>query len=184
MNIVVGTSLCIIAALAFVIICANAAATVWRQVGRNRQAVAAVCFLAIVCTIAAQKVSIRIDPLLADAGTYATNDVFHVAVSNASAYAGVDFSASPLLVYARQHGMTNAEDWVELTPRLYFAQQPADYARTNATNFDYQVFLDYVPPSPVHTNGVFELHGFTVATNSAERAAGFINSRPIIKEAQ
>ena len=105
-------------------------------------------------------------------------------------YAAVDFSDCDILVYAREHGLTNASDYVELTPRRVFGDLPADYAIANATNYDYMVYLDYIPPSPVHTNGVFELHGFTIegngewGTGNGERAAGFINSQPILKEEQ
>lgn len=186
MNIVVGTSLCIIAALAFVIICANEAATVWRQMGRNRQSVAAVCFLAVVCMLHAQKnmPTITVDSLMTDEGCYATNDLFHVELSKAPGYAVVDFSTSPVLVYARERASTNVADWVELLPRRLFGELPADYAIENATNFNYMVYLNYIPPSPVHTNGVFKLHGFTIDGFSGERSAGFINSTPITLEAE
>ena len=83
-----------------------------------------------------------------------------------------------MLVYAREHGLTNATDWIELTPRRTFAQLPADYAIVNATNHNFMIYLDYVPPSPVHTNGVFELRGFIIDDTDAGRAAGFINSMP------
>ncbi len=125
---------------------------------------------------------IDIDALLRDAGCYATNDVLHVAVTNAPAYAALDFSTSAVLVYARERGSTNALDWTELTPRRTFGELPADYTIANATNYNYMVYLDYIPPSPVHTNGVFELRGFVVEELDDARSAGFINSRPIIKE--
>lgn len=145
---------------------------------------AALCVLMVACAICAQKPSpgpaIRLDSLIADAGCYATNDVFHVAATNAPAYAAIDFSTSPVLVYARMRGLTNALDWAELTPRRLFGDLPADYAIANATNYDYIVYLDYIPPSPVHTNGVFELHGFILIEDVATRGAGFINSLPEI----
>lgn len=159
---------------------------VWRSFTGRRGAFAALAALAIACTIFGQKPagpSINIDRLLQDAGCYATNDVFHVAVTNAPAYAGVDFSACDVLVYARERASTNAASWFELTPRKKFSQQPADYAIEDATNYNYLVYLDYVPPSPVHTNGVFELRGFVVPDdepgNLEQLAAGFINSRAI-----
>lgn len=152
--------------------------TVWRNMEKRRKDMVALAVLAVACTIIAQKVSILFDQIVQDTGTYATNDVFHVSVSNATAYAGVDLSAADVLVYARQHGLTNAADWIELAPRRTFAQLPADYAVANATNFDYMIFINYVPPSPVHTNGVFELHGFIIEDTDACRAAGFINSLP------
>ena len=159
----------------------------------KRGTFAALAALAAVCTICAQKTSgpmIQLDSLIRDAGCYATNNVFHAAATNAPAYAALDFSTSPVLVYARERGLTNATDWAELTPRRMFGDLPADYAIANATNYDYMVYLDYIPPSPAHTNGVFELRGFVIPgngeleTGNGERAAGFINSKPILKEDQ
>lgn len=147
---------------------------------------AALCVLMVACAICAQKPSpgpvIRLDSLIADAGCYATNDVFHVAATNAPAYAALDFSTSPVLVYARMRGLTNALDWAELTPRRLFGDLPADYAIANATNYDYMIYLDYIPPSPVHTNGVFELRGFVIDGYPGSRASGFINSQPKLED--
>lgn len=181
MNIVVTVSLAFFFAVGLGLAAAGGIRAAWRGLGRRRGVSAALAAFAIVATICAQKPSgpaITVDALLRDAGCYATNDVFHVAVSNAPAYAAIDFSACPVLVYAREHGLTNATDWIELTPRRTFAQLPADYAIVNATNFNYMIYLDYVPPSPVHTNGVFELQGFIIDDADAGRAAGFINSMP------
>lgn len=158
--------------------------TAWQDLKRGT--FAALAALAAVCTICAQKTSgprITLDSLIRDAGCYATNDVFHVAATNSPAYAALDFSTSDVLVYARERASTNATDWAELLPRRTFAALPADYAIANATNYDYMVYLDYIPPSPVHTNGVFELRGFLMfdVEDAAERAAGFINSQPKIE---
>ena len=88
------------------------------------------------------------------------------------------------MVFARERASTNAASWFELTPRKKFSQQPADYAIENATNFNYMVYLNYVPPSPVHTNGVFELYGFVIENEAQgeldQLAAGFINSRAFL----
>ena len=159
----------------------------WRRNGRRYGVAASLIGLAVVCTINAQKPGptpvITVDSFLADAGSYATNDVLHVAVTNAPAYAGIDFSACPVLVYARPRGLSDAPEWEELLPRRTFSELPADYAIEDATNYNYLVYLDYVPPSPVHTNGVFELRGFVVPGdepgNLEQLAAGFINSRTI-----
>lgn len=159
----------------------------WRRNGRRYGVAASLIGLAVVCTINAQKPNppvITVDSFLADAGSYATNDVLHVAVTNAPAYAGIDFSSCPVLVYARPRGLSDAPKWEELLPRRTFSELPADYAIEDATNYNYLVYLDYVPPSPVHTNGVFELRGFMVPDdepgNLEQLAAGFINSRAII----
>lgn len=153
---------------------------------QKRGTLAVLSMLAVVCMIHAQKniPTITVDFLLSDDGCYATNDLFHVELSKAPGYATVDFSTSPILVYARERSSTNAVDWVELLPRRLFGELPADYAIVNATNYNYLVYLDYVPPSPVHTNGVFELHGFLIDGFTGERGAGFINSKPITLEAE
>ena len=161
---------------------------VWRSFTGRRGAFAALAAFAVVATICAQKPGptpvITVDAFLRDAGCYATNDVLHVAVTNAPAYAGIDFSSCPVLVYARPRGLSDAPEWEELLPRRTFSELPADYAIEDATNYNYLVYLDYVPPSPVHTNGVFELRGFMVPGdepgNLEQLAAGFINSRAII----
>lgn len=189
MNIVIAICLTILLAMAIVIAAAGGIAAAWRGLDRRRGTFAALAAFAAVMTICAQKPSgpaITIDALLRDAGCYATNDVFHVAVENAPNYAALDFSASPVLVYAREHG--SSANWVELLPRRLFGALPADYAIQGATNYDYLVYLDYIPPSPVHTNGVFELHGFLIpgngdeGTGNGELGAGFINSLPILQE--
>ena len=187
MNIVISICLTILIAMVFIVAAAGGIQAAWRGLDRRRGTFAALAAFAAVATICAQKPgpsgpTITIDALLRDAGCYATNDVFHVAVENAPNYAALDFSASPVLVYARERASTNAADWVELTPRRTFGQLPADYAIVNATNYNYTLWLDYIPPSPVHTNGVFELHGFTIDGFTGERAAGFINSLPILEE--
>ena len=160
---------------------------VWRSFTGRRGAFAALAAFAVIATICAQKPNppvITVDSFLADAGSYATNDVLHVAVTNAPAYAGIDFSLCPVLVYARPRGLSDAPEWEELLPRRTFSELPADYAIEDATNYNYLVYLDYVPPSPVHTNGVFELRGFVVPGdepgNLEQLAAGFINSRAIL----
>ena len=178
MNIVVTVSLALLFVIGLGLFAFAAIRSAWRGLGPQR--FCALLAASVVATIVAQKApwNVTIDSLVADAGCYATNDVFHVAISNSVAYAAIDFSACPVLVYARQHGLTNATDWIELTPRRTFVQLPADYAIVNATNFNYMIYLDYVPPSPVHTNGVFELQGFIIDDADAGRAAGFINSMP------
>lgn len=183
MNLVTSIALAILGGIFAALAAFGGIRAAWRGLGRRRGVSAALAAFAVVATICAQKPSgpaITVDALLRDAGCYATNDVFHAAVSNAPAYAAIDFSACPMLVYARERGQTNAADWAELTPRRTFSELPADYAIVNATNYNYLVYLNYVPPSPVHTNGVFELHGFMVPGddpgNLEQLAAGFINS--------
>jgi len=177
MNIITCISLVFLLALALVLAAAAACRTAWRGLDRRRGRFAALAVLAAACAVFAQKPgTISFDRLIADAGSYLTNDVVHVAATNAAAYASLDFSSSPLLVYARSINSTNAADWVELEPRRTFGELPADWHLTDATNYNVLVALDYVPPSPVHTNGVYELRGFKVGETPTERAAGFIRS--------
>lgn len=189
MNIIVTAALAFFFVIGLGLAAAGGIRAAWRGLGRRRGVSAALAAFAVIATICAQKPgpsgpTITVDTLLRDAGCYATNDVFHAAVTNAPAYAAIDFSACSVLVYARERGQTAAADWFELTPRRTFSGLPADYAIANATNYNYMVYLDYVPPSPVHTNGVFELHGFVIPGyepgNLEQLAAGFINSRAII----
>lgn len=189
MNMLVTAALAFFFAIGLGLAAAGGIRAAWRGLGRRRGVSAALAAFAVVATICAQKPgpsgpTITIDALLRDVGCYATNDVFHAAVTNAPSYAGVDFSDCDLMVYARERASTNAASWFELTPRKKFSQQPADYAIENATNFDYMVYLNYVPPSPVHTNGVFELYGFVIENEAQgepdQLAAGFINSRAFL----
>ena len=183
MNILTVTALSFLLAVGLVLAAAAASRTVRRNLGRRRGAFAALAVLAVACAVLAQKSgTISFDRLIADAGSYLTNDVVHVAATNAAAYASFDFSASPLLVYARPVGSTNSADWAELEPRRTFGEQPADWHLPNATNYNVLVAVDYVPPSPVHTNGVYELRGFVVPSAGADtRAAGFIRSDTELK---
>lgn len=186
MNFVTSISLVVLGAMFLALLGWGSIRAAWRNCEGRRGVFAALAILAAICSIVAQKPSpdtptITVDALLRDVGCYATNNVFHAAVTNAPSYAGVDFSDCDLMVYARERGSTDAASWFELKPRKKFSQQPADYAIENATNFNYMVYLNYVPPSPVHTNGVFELYGFVIENEAQgeldQLAAGFINSR-------
>ena len=184
MNLVTSIALALLGGIFAALAAFGGIRAAWRGLGRRRGAFAALAALAAACTILAQKTSISFDRLISDAGSYATNDVLHVAATNAGAYAAFDFSGSDLLVYRRERGLTNAADWVECLPRRKYGDLPADWHVPDATNYDYLVAVDYVPPSPVHTNGVFELRGFMVPGeapgNLEQLAAGFINSRAIL----
>lgn len=188
MNFVTSISLVCLGAMFLALLGWGSIRAAWRNCEGRRGVFAALAILAAVCSIVAQKPSpdtptITVDALLRDVGCYATNNVFHAAVTNAPSYAGVDFSDCDLMVYARERASSDAASWFELTPRKKFSQQPADYAIENATNFNYMVYLNYVPPSPVHTNGVFELYGFMIENEAQgepdQLAAGFINSRAV-----
>ena len=188
MNFVTSISLVVTGAMFLALLGWGSIRAAWRNCEGRRGVFAALAILAAICSIVAQKPSpdtptITVDALLRDVGCYATNNVFHAAVTNAPSYAGVDFSDCDLMVYARERASSDAASWFELTPRKKFSQQPADYAIENATNYNYMVYLNYVPPSPVHTNGVFELYGFVIGNEAQDEpdqlAAGFINSRAV-----
>ena len=188
MNFVTSISLVVLGAMFLALLGWGSIRAAWRNCEGRRGVFAALAILAAICSIVAQKPSpdtptITVDALLRDVGCYATNNVFHAAVTNAPSYAGVDFSDCDLMVYARERASSDAASWFELTPRKKFSQQPADYAIENATNYNYMVYLNYVPPSPVHTNGVFELYGFVIGNEAQgepdQLAAGFINSRAV-----
>ena len=189
MNFVTSISLVVLGAMFLALLGWGSMRAAWRNCEGRRGVFAALAILAAICSIVAQKPSpdtptITVDALLRDVGCYATNNVFHAAVTNAPSYAGVDFSDCDLMVYARERASTDAASWFELTPRKKFSQQPADYAIENATNYNYMIYLNYVPPSPVHTNGVFELYGFVIENEAQgepdQLAAGFINSRTLL----
>ena len=166
---------CLVALLAVGM--ARQGARCWRSFAGRRGAFAAVAILCAVCMIHAQKRgTISFDgDFIRDAGSYATNDVLHVAATNAPQAAMIDLTSAPLLVYRRPCDSTNAADWVELMPRRTFGELPADWTSVNATNYNYLVYLDYVPPSPVHTNGVWQLRGFEVP--GMANAYAFPNTR-------
>lgn len=95
------------------------------------------------------------DQYLTDAGSYSTNDTVHIAATKSSLQIPDDTS---LMVYAQSIGTTN---WLELTPRRTYADLPADWTLADATNYDYLVALDWVPPTPVVTNDILVVNALT-----------------------
>ncbi len=120
------------------------------------------------------------DPYIVNTGSYATNNILHISVA-----ARFDFIPSDMeiVIWSRQDGLTNVTDWVQVTKsggepfRLY--ECPLDIPFTNATNYNYMVAANYVPPPVVHTNGVWSIKGFYIPGTSR---AGFTNTRIIKKE--
>ena len=130
-----------------------------RRLGGPRS-VAAIVALAVACTLFARKGSVTVsDPYIVNAGSYLTNDVAHVAIAKRTPILPDD---TEILVYARQVDQTNATDWVRLSPHLTFADHPYDYALPNATNYDVMVAASFTPAPTVHTNGVWQMKGFTI----------------------
>lgn len=92
------------------------------------------------------------DDYLSDIGSYSTNDIVHVASVKSSLQIPDD---TPMHVYAALMGTTN---WTELLPSRTYADQPADWTLADATNYDYIVMLDWVPPAPVVTNDILTVN--------------------------
>ena len=130
-----------------------------RRLGGPRS-VAAIAALAVSCTLLARKGRVTVtDPYIQDAGSYLTNDIVHVAIAKRTPLLPDD---TEILVYARQVDLTNATDWVRLSPHLTFAGHPHDYALPNATNHDVMVAANFTPAPTVHTNGVWQMKGFII----------------------
>ena len=123
------------------------------------------------------------DPYIQDAGSYLTNDIAHVAITKRTQMLPDD---TEILVYARQVDLTNATDWVRLEPHLTLAQHLLvegvyyhDYTLVNATNHDVLVAANFTPAPTVHTNGVWQMKGFTIPGTGK---SAFPNTRTIRKE--
>lgn len=105
--------------------------------------------LAVVCVFyGGGKSSFSFDTGLRDNGSYATNDTVHIAWT----YIGIP-SASSIYIAYRETGTTNV--WNDLGETVASALS-WDATVQNATNYDYLVYSTYVPPAPVHTNGVWQ----------------------------
>lgn len=94
------------------------------------------------------KSSFSFDTGLRNNGSYSTNDTVHVAWT----YIGIPSASSVYIAY-RETNTTNA--WEDLGETVASALS-WDGTVQNATNYDYLVYTTYVPPSPVHTNGVWQ----------------------------
>lgn len=86
-------------------------------------------------------------------GSYATNDTVHAAWTRDMTVP----AASDLYVDYRLSTDTNGL-WQTLIHTTAGALT-ADATFANATNYDYFVWADYTPPTPIHTNGVWMCYG-------------------------
>ena len=155
----------------------KAAEAAKRRLGGPRSVAAAVA-IAVACTLFARKggqITVS-DPYIVNVGSYLTNDVAHVAIAKRTPLLPDD---AIILVYARQVDSTNVTDWVRLSPHLTYADHPYDYALPNATNYDVMVAADFTPAPTVHTNGVWQIKGFTIPGTGK---AAFPNTKTIRKE--
>ena len=143
------------------------------------RASSALLVIAVACTLLARKGRVIVAyPYIQDAGSYLTNDIAHVAISKRSQILP---DSAEILVYARQVDLTNATDWVRLYPHLTLADYLLvegvyfhDYALPNATNHDVLVAANFTPAPTVHTNGVWQMKGFTIPGTGK---AAFPNTR-------
>ena len=104
--------------------------------------------LVVACIFYGGSKSITFDTGLRDNGSYATNDTVHIAWT----YIGIPSASSVYIAY-RETNTTNA--WEDLGETVASALV-WEATVQNATNYDYLVYSTYVPPSPVHTNGVWQ----------------------------
>lgn len=90
--------------------------------------------------------------------TYVSNTVVHI--TWVAKYGDVQL-ADPVYVYARELSSTNDADWVQISDDgLTVGDLSFTLEGNNLTNYMYYVHTEYVPPSPVVTNGVYHLSGF------------------------
>ena len=146
--------------IASVVILAGMGQAAMRAKRRLRGAALIVSALALACMLYARKGRVTIsDPYIQNDGSYLTNDVAHVAIAKRTPLLPDD---TEILVYARQIDLTNATDWVRLSPHLTFADHPYDYSLPNATNYDVMVAANFTPAPTVHTNGGWQMKGFII----------------------
>ena len=146
--------------IASVVILAGMGKAAMRAKRRLRGASLAMLALAVACTIFARKGSVTVsDPYIQNDGSYLTNDVAHVAIAKRTPLLPND---TEILVYARQVDSTNVTDWVRLSPHLTFADHPYAYSLPHATNYDAMLAADFTPAPTAHTNGVWQMKGFTI----------------------
>lgn len=134
--------------------------------------VCGVCIVGAVLYGGSKGVNVRWDDGLADNGTLITNDT----VSVRWTYSGIP-SASSVFIDYREAGSTN--EWLNLAETLASAQEWTG-TLANATNYDYWVYSTYVPPVPVHTNGVWV--GQAYETKARVGAKSFLILNGLVQE--
>lgn len=133
-----------------------------------------VCVACIVGAVmyGGSKATIRWDAGLQDNGSDITNDTVKVRWT----YTGIPAASSVFIDY-HEAGSTN--DWLNLGETVASALG-WDGTLVNATNYEYWVYSTYVPPVPVHTNGVWL--GQTYETKARAGAAAFLILNGKVKE--
>lgn len=122
--------------------------------------------LFVVCAIyyGGSKSVFRFDTGLTNNGSYTTNNLVHAAWT----FSGIP-SASAVYIACRESGSTN--EWAEIAETVASARV-WDGTLANATNYDFWVYSSYIPPEPVHTNGVWQ--GPVYETKPRKGASGFV----------
>lgn len=116
-------------------------------------------------------VSVRWDTGLADNGSLITNNT----VTARWTYSGIPAASSVFIDY-REAGTTN--DWLNLAETLASALSWTG-TLANATNYDYWVYSTYVPPVPVHTNGVWVGQAYETKANVGAGAFLILNGKVV-----
>ena len=148
-------------------------AKIWRR-ARHAAVLSALAAAAII--VGGTKVTVN-DPYIRDSGSYVTNDLVHVAVERKFDFIPME---TEVWIFSRLASSTNAADWTELLPRHTLADFPVDILIANATNYTYYVAANYVPAPTVHTNGVWNIKGFTIPDSGGRMA--FPNTKTATKE--
>lgn len=128
------------------------------------KAVCVLCIVGFALYGGSKGVSVRWDAGLTDNGTEITNDTVTVRWT----YSGIPAASSVCIDY-RLANTTN--EWGNLAETLASALSWTG-TLANATNYEYWVYSTYVPPVPVHTNGVWV--GQVYETKARVGAKGFL----------
>lgn len=115
------------------------------------------------------KPTIRWDVGLYDDGSEITNDT----VAIRWRYNGIP-STSTVFIDCRPNGSTNA--WQGLGETIASAQA-WNGTLADATNYDYYVYSTYIPPVPVHTNGVWVGQAYETKARAGASAFLILNGK-------
>ena len=110
------------------------------------------------------------DAYLQNMGSYSTNDTVYVSFTKSGPAWELLLEESPIWVYARDWHTTNLEDFVQIDVAHVFSDYPLEYTLEGATNYDFWVYCNYTPPSPVHTNGVWQTRAFEITVEGEDES--------------
>lgn len=114
-------------------------------------------------------VRISFDEGLYDNGSVVTNDLVKIRWT----YSGIPAASSVFIDY-RETGTTNS--WSGLGESVASALA-FDATLADATNYEYFVYSTYIPPVPVHTNGVWTGQAYETKSRVGAGAFVIINGR-------